>query len=264
MTEFEGPPRMPELLRLRQICLVSKSLRPVVADIEFIMGLQVCYNDPNVGRYGLENALMPVSTTFLEVVAPVRDGTSAGRFLEKSQGHGGYMICFSASDTERRRDYVRSIGIRIANIIDRNGMYDIQLHPKDCRVSFIDFGYTHGSDEIMGPHAAAGPNWQRAIRTDTTQALIGLEIESPDPASLARHMAKIIEVPVDSENGSPQLTFDNCRFSYMRGPSDGLGGLLFQVTDASRVLGRARDRGYDTTGDCFHIAGVRFRPIELH
>ena len=57
-------------LRLRQICLVAPRLEPAISDIADIMGLSVCYRDGNVAKYGLENALLPVDTILLEVVAP--------------------------------------------------------------------------------------------------------------------------------------------------------------------------------------------------
>ncbi|HAO43782.1 MAG TPA: hypothetical protein DCR53_25045, partial [Afipia sp.] len=77
---------MTDVTRLRQICLVAPHLEPVVGDIAAIMGLTVCYRDPNVARYGLENALLPVGTTLLEVVAPFQGGTAAGRFIDKTGG----------------------------------------------------------------------------------------------------------------------------------------------------------------------------------
>ena len=45
-------------VRLRQICLVAPHLEPVVGDIAGIMGLNVCYRDGNVAKYGLQNALL--------------------------------------------------------------------------------------------------------------------------------------------------------------------------------------------------------------
>ena len=61
---------MAPYMRLRQICLVAPQLAPVISDIADIMGLAVCYRDGNVAKYGLENALLPVDTILLEVVAP--------------------------------------------------------------------------------------------------------------------------------------------------------------------------------------------------
>ena len=84
-------------MRLRQICLVAPRLEPVIGDIAGIMGLNVCYRDGNVAKYGLENALLPVDTILLEVVAPFQPGTAAGRVLDKTGGRGG-------KGQQRRRD----------------------------------------------------------------------------------------------------------------------------------------------------------------
>src|ERR1044072_684475 len=53
---------MAAYLRLRQICLVAPHLEPAISDISAIMGLDVCYRDGNVAKYGLQNALLPVDT----------------------------------------------------------------------------------------------------------------------------------------------------------------------------------------------------------
>src|SRR4051812_49547558 len=81
-------------MRLRQICLVAPKLEPVISDIAAIMGLNECYRDGNVAKYGLENALLPVDTILLEVVAPFKPGTAAGRFIDKSGGGGGLNADF--------------------------------------------------------------------------------------------------------------------------------------------------------------------------
>src|SRR5256885_16743206 len=86
-------------VRLRQICLVAPHLEPAVGDIAGIMGLSVCYRDGNVAKYGLENALLPVDTILLEVVAPFQPGTAAGRFLDKNGGPGGFIASFCCGET---------------------------------------------------------------------------------------------------------------------------------------------------------------------
>ena len=72
-------------MHIRQVALVARDLEPVVADLCAVFGLEVAFRDPGVGEFGLHNAVMPVGTTFLEVVSPVREGTTAGRFLEKRE-----------------------------------------------------------------------------------------------------------------------------------------------------------------------------------
>src|SRR5258705_9635637 len=79
-------------MRLRQIALVAGDLEKTVDDLCAVLGLEVCYRDPGVAEFGLRNALMPIATSFLEVVSPQQPGTTAGRLLEKRRGDGGYMV----------------------------------------------------------------------------------------------------------------------------------------------------------------------------
>ena len=85
-------------LRLRQICLVAPTLEPAVGTLCDALGIRVFYRDPNVAKYGLENAVMPVGDTFLEVVAPFQEGTAAGRYLGRRKGEGGYMVILDTDD----------------------------------------------------------------------------------------------------------------------------------------------------------------------
>jgi hypothetical protein len=91
------------MLRLRQICLVAHELAPTVDILQDVLGLATCHHDPAVGKYGLENALLPVGTNFLEVVAPTTDGTAGGRYLERRGGDGGYMVILQCDNVEERR-----------------------------------------------------------------------------------------------------------------------------------------------------------------
>ena len=59
-------------LTLRQICLVAAELKPAIEDLAAVLGLNVCYVDPHVDIFGVENSLLAVGTNFIEVVAPVR------------------------------------------------------------------------------------------------------------------------------------------------------------------------------------------------
>src|SRR5262249_61654247 len=78
-------------LRMRQIALIARELAPVVDEIREVFGLEVAYRDPEVAAFGLENAVFPVGNQFLEVVAPVREGTAGGRYLDRRGGDGGDM-----------------------------------------------------------------------------------------------------------------------------------------------------------------------------
>ncbi len=209
---------MASYLRLRQICLVAPRLAPVVSDIAEIMGLNICYRDGNVAKYGLENALLPVDTILLEVVAPFQPGTAAGRFLDKTGGRGGYMAIFCCDDPDARGKHAATIGVRTANRITHAPYLGVQLHPRDCRAAFIEFNHTAGSDDILGPYPPAGPDWQKSIATDVTKGLTGVEMQSPDPAGLAEHWGRILEIAVSKgAGGAAELKLPNARLHLRQG-----------------------------------------------
>jgi hypothetical protein len=258
MKQKQGEPDA-RYLRLRQICLVAPQLEPVVGDIAAIMGLNVCYRDGNVAKYGLENALLPVDSILLEVVAPTQAGTAAGRFLDKTGGRGGYMAIFCCDDPDARAAHAGKMGVRVANLIDHPPYHGVQLHPRDCRAAFIEFNHTVGSDDFRGLYPPAGPDWQKSIRTDRTQALIGVEMQSPEPRALAEHWGKILELPVsNNQRGEPELVLPNCSFRFVTGTSEIMSGLAFRVGNIAAVLDSARARGCPVTGHSFPLGGIQF------
>ncbi|MGB6400411.1 MAG: hypothetical protein WBF73_32710 [Bradyrhizobium sp.] len=251
---------MTPYLRLRQICLVAPQLEPVISDIAAIMGLSVCYRDGNVAKYGLENALLPVDTILLEVVAPFREGTAAGRFIDRTEGRGGYMAIFCCDDPDEREKHANAMGVRTANVITHAPYHGVQLHPRDCRSAFIEFNHTDGSDDVLGPYPPAGPDWQNFIRKDVTQALIGVEMQSPDPQGLASHWGKIIGVAAgNGGDGEAELKLPNCSFRFVEGESEIMSGLDFRVGSVSAVCDAAKARGYQVSGSEISICGVTFK-----
>jgi hypothetical protein len=249
-------------MRLRQVCLVAPHLEPVVSDIAAILGLDICYRDPGVGRYGLENALLPVDATLLAVVAPTQPDTPAGRFIERSGGRGGYMVILSCEDPAERGRHAASIGVRTAHVIDHPPYRGVQLHPRDCRAAFIEFNHTDGSDDDFGPYPPAGPDWQESIRHDVTRALTEVVLQSPDHYDLAQHWSNIIGVPLTSaRNDDPQIAFSNGCLRFAKGQRELLAGLTFRVNDVAQVIDRARARGCPLAVDAFLLGGVTFHVV---
>ena len=111
------------------------------------------------------------------------------------------MAIFCCDDPDERGAHAKAIGVRTANVIDHAPYHGVQLHPRDCRAAFIEFNHTEGSDDILGPYPPAGPDWQKSIRKDVTQALIGVEMQSPEPRSLAEHWGEIIGIAVTAGLG---------------------------------------------------------------
>jgi hypothetical protein len=251
---------MTPFLRLRQICLVTEPIEPAASQLAAILGLNICYRDPHVGKYGLENVLLPVDTTLVEIVAPIEAGTAAGRFLDKTNGRGGYMAIFCCDDPDARGRHAATLGVRTAAVLDHAPYHGVQLHPRDCRAAFIELNYTEGSDNLRGAYPPAGPDWHKAIRTDVTQALSAVELQSPDPVDLATHWGRILELPVSKgADGAAELTLPNATLRFVPGETEALTALSFKVADAAAIRAAADSHGLPATDDGFRLAGVEFK-----
>ncbi len=258
---------MPETLRLRQICLAAPRLAPVVEDLQTIFGLSVCHRDPKLIAYGLENALLPIGTDFLEVVSPVQPDTAAGRFIHRSQGHGGYMAIFQTDDPRQRQAAALALGVRTAHEIDQPGYLSVQLHPRDCRAAFIELGHSLGGEDRLGTWWPAGPHWQDHVQTGEALRLQGIVLESPDPSALAGLWSQILETRLQhgggaedrSGNAAPRLQFEQVSVCFEPGPADCLGSVVVEVVDVAATLRRALDCGHRVQGNRFHLGGVYFQ-----
>ena len=235
---------MARYLRLRQVCLVAADLGGETARMEKALGVSVCHRDANVAKYGLENVLFPVGSGFLEIVSPTRPGTAAGRFLERHGGRNGYMVIMDSDDPERYRRRAERLGIRVANVIRHDNYLGIQLHPKDTGAAMLEFNHTPGGEDPMGPYAPAGPDWQRAVRNDITRSLRAVEIECPDPDSMAERWAELLERP--ARNRTVSLDAGAIQFVAGTGSEAVLAGIVLEAASASTL----------------DLCGVRFRLVD--
>ncbi len=253
-------------LRLRQIALVAPELAPIVDDLCSVFGLEVCFRDPGVDAFGLENALFPVGNQFIEVVAPIREGTAGGRYLERRNGAGGYMVITQCDDHAPRRKRVAELGVRIAHQFEVPDRFrNMQMHPKDTGGSFFEIdeqlgGAAHDADGPWLP--AGGANWKAAQRTDRVRGIAAAELQVDDPNKVAARWAEIAELPVaKTAAGAPLLRLDNAEVRFVScsdGRPEGLGGLDLQVTDREAIIATARERGYLHAENEVHVCGVRF------
>jgi hypothetical protein len=243
-------------MRLRQIALVARELEPSVEALCAVLGIEVGYNDPNVAVFGLVNAVLPVGNTFLEVVSPARPGTTAGRYLERRGGDGGYMVILQTRDLAPERERIEKLGVRRAWEIDTERAKAIHLHPRDVGAALLSF------DEMSEWDAWewAGPDWRSKVRRDATTAIVAAELQSEDPERRAARWSEVLGRP--RRGLEIPLVEGTLRFvEASDGRGDGLGGIDVAATDVPSVLQRARDRGLDVEDDRVSICGTRVRLV---
>ena len=225
------------MLRLRQIALVAQDLDAVVDAFRTKLGVDVAFNDPSVATFGLRNAVMPVGNQFVEVVSPTREGTAGGRYLERRGGDGGYMVILQADQHADRRQRAVDLGIR--RVMEHQGKHYtiMQLHPADTGGSFLEIDeQVGGEDMATGPWEPAGPDWQKARRTDVVTGIGAAEIQSPEPTRLAARWSDILELPVTDTDGRAEIVLDNATLRFVEaadGRGEGLGGIDLETAEGA-------------------------------
>jgi hypothetical protein len=254
-------------LRLRQVALIAQDADAVVEDLGAVFGLKVAFIDDHLpGAYGLQNRLLPVDNQFIEVCAPIREGTAGGRYLERRGGDGGYMVITQADDHDRRKRRVEKLGIRVVAQGQTDRYCLMQLHPQDTGGSFLEIDWHEGADDaVPGWSHAIRADWRPFVNTDLVSAISAVEIQSPDPAKLAARWSEITEEPLERGNGgSIELAIDNATIRFVTatdGRPEGLGGIDLRATNAEEVYRRAKERGLLREDGVVAICGMRFRLI---
>jgi hypothetical protein len=226
------------MIRLRQVALVAHDLDAVVADLRGVLGLDVAFRDPGVATFGLVNSVLPVGRQFIEVVAPTRPGTAAGRQLDRMNGDGGYMVICHTDDQAPFRERAAALAIRSAIDADHDGYSIWQLHPGDTGGSFLEIDFQPGWDGDADPWMPAGPDWHQHVRTDVVDAITAVELAVPDVDAVSGRWRELL--------GQPE--FDNAALRWTTG-TRGITTVDVRATDRTRA------------NEVHTICGVDFRLV---
>ena len=252
-------------MRIRQLALASNDLDKVTHSLAEVFGLKVAYNDPGIHHYGLKNAVMSAGTGFLEVVQPIAENASAGRFLARRRGDAGYMVILQTADAEAERARVTALGVRVVDDIDTPAYRASHFHPADFGGMLVSFDQQRTAADYLDPYGdwwPAGKDW-RETRTGTVLDLKGFTLSSPEPEALAAQWSKLLATPLDPTNGLHlPLAKGLIRFCQGDDAMTWISRIDLKVADVDDVLDRARADGLDVDEEGgVLIGGVRFRPV---
>ena len=184
--------------RLRQVALVARDLGAAASQLGQVFGLRDPFHDPGVAEFGLANAVFALGDTFLEVVAPVRAGTTAGRYLDRRGGDGGYMAIFQVPDLGEARRRVARLGVRVVWTVDGPDMAGTHLHPKDVPGAIVSLDWA----EPPGSWRWAGPAWAGTVPEHPSGGIVGATIETEAPVGVARIWAGVLGGEVEIDDGA--------------------------------------------------------------
>ena len=234
--------------RLRQVALVAHDCGQVADELRAAFGWGEPFHDPGVGRFGLTNAVFAAGDTFVEVVAPVQAGTTAGRYLERRGGAGGYMAIFQVPDLAAARARLPGLGVRVVWTADLPDVAGTHLHPKDVPGAIVSLDWA----EPAGSWRWAGPDWTgRVPEHRGGGGVTGVTIEVADPAAAAARWAAVLGVTWAASGTAAGIELagwgQRLRFEPAR-PGQGEGITAVSVAGlpagrAARVIGGVRFTG---------------------
>ena len=254
---------------LRQVAMVAYDLEPAMAQLDAMFGTPVCFRDDGVAKFGLGNALAAIGTQLIEIVAPTQDGTTAGRYLDRRHGDGGYMVILQCPDRATQdgcQERAADLDVRVAwERPHEDGQGRImQLHPGDTGGTFLEIDHVHPF-EPEGLWPPAGDDWQQFINVEQATAILAAEIQSGDPQALATRWAKIIGTDIEETVAGLILPLANGCLRFVKdtdGRGEGLAGMDIRVHSKPKVVFAARDCGLQATDDQIMWCGMRLNLID--
>ena len=247
-------------MRLRQLVIVAKERDQVVRDLCKFFEIEVAFYDPGIIHFGLENAVLPVGDTFLEVVSPVQEDTTAGRFLERRSGNGGYMVIVQTYDLEREKTRVEAEGINIVWNADR---VEDDIHAKAIHLHPRDVGGAILSIDSMDPPEAwlwASSTWEKNVKTEVSNLLNGVRIQSKDPESMMKSWQRALGKEAVYLDNQFQIILEDSRVVFVEdsdGRGEGIEAFEINVKNREELIAKASDLDLLSDGDVF-IGGVKF------
>ena len=243
-------------MRVRQLVLVANERDPIVKDLESLFKIQVSFYDPGIKFFGLENAVLPVGDTFLEVVSPIEQETTAGRYLERRGGSGGYMVIIQVEDFESTKKRVKDNNIRVVYESEDPKARAIHLHPKDVGGAILSL-------DFMDPESSwkwAGESWKSKINNDVVEELNGVFIQSENPENMLQKWEAALGIKGTKEIEGHTINLGSSRVVFVKdedGRGDGPSAFEIKVKNPQDVRDRAQHLGLIDNGEV-SIGGVKF------
>lgn len=236
--------------RIRQLVFASRD-QADIDRLKTILDLGTGFVDPGVGEFGLTNGVFALGDQFLEVVVPTESNTAAGRFMDRSNGKGGYMAIFQTDDLARVRAHADTANIRRVWNIDLPDISASHLHPGDIGAAIVSI------DEARPPSSWrwGGPDWQAQAKSG---ALTHIEINAASPSDLSAKWAGVLGIAASAAGHDIwDLELDGASIRVIPGDRDFLSGYTFQHPDPDACIARASALGLVTEENSFAFAGVK-------
>lgn len=133
-----------KLLNLDHTAIAVQDLDAAIAGYEDRYRVAPLYRE-TVETQGVEEAMIPVGGSFIQLLRPLGVDTPVGRFLERN-GEGLHHVAFSVVDIEAALSHLQSRGTSLIDEHPRLGGRGARIafvHPKDLAGTLIELVELH-------------------------------------------------------------------------------------------------------------------------
>ena len=239
---------------IRQLVIVAKERDKVVENLCDLFQIKVAFHDPGIIHFGLENALLPIGNTFLEVISPVEENTTAGRFLDRRGGDGGYMVIVQVDDFNLSRKAVENAGIDVVFESEDPQARAVHLHPKQLGGAILSLDYMDPPESWKW----AGDNWSEEVDTTLVESISGVQVQSSDPNEMKRKWQSVLSV--NTEIAKSIINLDNTIIEFTEdvdGRGNGVSAFQIKVNDKDEINRRAQKMNL-LINNQIEVGGVKF------
>jgi methylmalonyl-CoA epimerase len=128
-----------KLLNLDHVGIAVRSLDQALDGYRERYGVEPLYRE-RVEAQGVEEAMIPVGGSFVQLLEPLAPDTPVGRFLDRS-GEGLHHIAFVVASIDRALEHLSASGARLVDESPRPGSRGTRIafvHPGDLTGTLIE------------------------------------------------------------------------------------------------------------------------------
>ena len=130
---------MTVLTEIDHVAIAVRDLEAAIAYYRETYGAEVAHREV-VEKDGVEEALLPVADSYVQLLTPVRDDSPVTKYLE-NKGEGIHHIGYRVDDVAAALERVKATGHRVIDEVPRPGSRGTTVafvHPKEAFGTLIE------------------------------------------------------------------------------------------------------------------------------
>lgn len=138
-TAYRNSLAMVKLINLDHVAIAVRDLDASLSDYRNRYQVEPLYRE-EVGEQGVEEAMIPIGGSFVQLLQPLGPDTPVGRFLER-HGEGLHHVAYAVASIDSALDHLKEQGARLVDEFPRSGSRGTRIafvHPSDLGGTLIE------------------------------------------------------------------------------------------------------------------------------